>query len=694
MKKYILENIDCAVCASKIEDALNNLDSVRSAVINPATSMLYVDTDDIKKVQKAIHDVEPKAILREAAKNNITDTQKTAFKRELLIIVAVLILFGAGMLSSHLLKDSQLSWIEYILFITAYLISGYGVLSKAVKNVFRGKIFDENFLMTVATLGAIIIDELPEAVAVMFFYYVGEFIQNLALGRSRRSIKSLLEIRPDYASLILGDKLVKISPEDIRIGDSIIIKPGEKIPLDGRIFNGNSYIDTFPLTGEPTPKGVKPGDDVMAGMINKTGVLSVKVTKKFSESSISKILELVENAGQKKAQTEKFITTFARYYTPVVVAIAMMIALIPPIIFQAENFSDWVYRALVLLVISCPCALVISIPLGYFGGIGGASRKGILIKGSNFLDVLTRVKTVVFDKTGTLTKGVFKVTSIIAKNGFTEKDLLFYAASAEYHSNHPIAAAVIEAYGENISGIEINGYEEISGRGIKATIGDKKIIAGNDSLLHEENIDHDLCETDGTVIHIAVNKKYAGYIIISDELKTDSETAILSLKKLGVEKSIILTGDNEVPTKELADRLGIETFYTGLLPEDKVVHLEKIMNQNIGSKVAFVGDGINDAPVLARADVGIAMGGIGTDAAIEAADIVIMEDQPSKVADAIEIAQKTRSVVWQNIFLALGIKGFFIVLGSLGVASMWEAVFADMGVAILAILNAARMLKS
>ena len=618
-------------------------------------------------------------------------------RKELSLIIIVVMLFAAGLIFNDELRQTPFSIGEYLVFLTAYFISGWRVLSKAVKNLFRGRVFDENFLMSIATLGAVAIGELPEAVAVMIFYNVGEFMQGISVKRSRKSIRKLLEIRPDYANLKIGDEIKIISPEEVKPGDIILIKPGEKIPLDGEVIEGSSFVDTFPLTGEPVPKSVKVNDTVLAGMINKSGVITLKVTKLFGESSISKILELVENASKKKAKAEKFISVFASYYTPVVVGIALLIAFVPPFLYPAQTFSEWIYRALVILVISCPCALVISIPLGYFGGIGGASRKGILVKGSNFLDVLTEVKTVVFDKTGTLTKGVFKVTEIVESNSLGKDKLLYYAFGAESHSTHPIALAIREAYGKETENPVVGDIEEIAGYGIKAKIDNKIILIGNDRMLHSENIKHsnNNCDVEGTVVHIAVNNSYAGYIKISDEIKEDAAEAVKQLKELGVEDIIMLTGDNKFSAELIAGKIGINTTHSGLLPEDKVALLEKIMEKTQeDKKVAFVGDGINDAPVIMRADVGIAMGGLGSDAAVEAADIVLMEDHPSKVAEAIKIARKTRTIVWQNILFALAVKGFFIALGSVGIASMWEAVFADMGVALIAIANATRVLRS
>ncbi|MCC5626443.1 heavy metal translocating P-type ATPase, partial [Nostoc sp. CHAB 5715] len=576
----------------------------------------------------------------------------------------------------------------------AYLLSGWSVLKTAGRNILKGRIFDETFLMAVATLGAIAIHKLPEAVGVMLFYKIGELFQDIAVSRSRNSIKALLEVRPDYANIQTEGELKKVSPKTVNIGDIIVVKPGEKIPLDGEIIDGNSQVDTSALTGESVPRTVRLGETVLAGMINKMGVLSIKVTKLFDESSIAKILDLVQNAKSKKAETEKFITKFARYYTPIVVFTSLAVALLPSLLIAGATSSEWVYRALILLVISCPCGLVISIPLGYFGGVGGAAKRGILVKGSTFLDALNAVNTVVFDKTGTLTHGVFKVAKIVPSNGYVEQELLQLAAKVELHSNHPIAQSIRKAYGKKIDTLDVRDYEEIAGYGIKAKVENRVVIAGSDRLLHKENIAHDNCQLEGTVIHLAVDNIYAGYIVIADELKEDARHAIQALKRMGVEKTVMLTGDNEAIASRIAQQLGIDAYEAELLPEEKVNAIEKLLS-TVGKhrKVAFVGDGINDAPVIARADVGIAMGGLGSDAAIKTADIVIMTDAPSKVAEAIQIARKTRQIVWQNIGFALAIKGVFIGLGILGVATMWEAVFADVGVALLAIFNATRVMR-
>ncbi|MBD2469732.1 heavy metal translocating P-type ATPase [Nostoc sp. FACHB-145] len=615
-------------------------------------------------------------------------------KNEIFSLALIGILYITGLVFEQQLHNTPYAIGEYLIFIPAYLLSGWSVLTIAGRNILKGRIFDETFLMTIATLGALAIHKLPEAVGVMLFYKIGELFQDTAISRSRNSIKALLEVRPDYANVETEDKLNKVSPETVKIGEIVVIKPGEKIPLDGEIISGTSQIDTSALTGESVPQTVRVGDRVLAGTINQVGLIKIRVIKLFNESSIAKILDLVQNARSKKAATEKFITKFARYYTPVVVFISLAVAILPPLLIPGATSSEWVYRALILLVISCPCGLVISIPLGYFGGIGGAAKRGILIKGSMFLDTLTTVKTVVFDKTGTLTKGVFKVIKIVPFNGYNEQEILELSAKVESHSNHPIAQSIREAYGDSFEITEIKDYEEIAGHGIRAKVGNKLVLAGSDRLLHKENIIHNTCNVEGTVVHLAVDNIYAGYIIIADELKADAKEAILALKRMGVEKTVMLTGDNQAIASRISQQLGIDSYIAELLPEEKVSAIEKLLSNNSKhGKVAFIGDGINDAPVIARADVGMAMGGLGSDAAIETADIVIMTDAPSKVATAIQIARKTRTIVWQNISFALAIKTAFIGLGILGVATMWEAVFADVGVALLAIFNATRVMK-
>ena len=622
------------------------------------------------------------------------DRGESNLRRELVPLSIAVVLFAIGLIFNQPLHETTWSIAEYAVLIPAYGISGWSVLTGAGRNILRGQIFDENFLMTIATIGAIAIHELPEAVAVMLFFQVGELFQGFAVGRSRRSIKSLLEVRPDKANLKVNGEIREVAPEQVEVGDIIVIKPGEKVPLDGKILAGNSQVDTSALTGESVPRTVREGETILAGAINQTGSLTVRVTKLFAESSIAKILDLVENASSKKAPTEKFITRFARYYTPVVVFLSLAVAILPPLFIPGATGEQWVYRALVLLVISCPCGLVISIPLGYFGGVGGAAKRGILVKGSTFLDALTAVKTVVFDKTGTLTEGVFEVTQISPYNGYSETELLTLAALAESQSNHPVARSILEAYNGAIAESDVTDYEEIPGHGIRAKVQGRSVLAGNDRLLHRANIEHDTCNVEGTVVHLAVDSKYAGYILIADRIKEDAAIAIAQLKQAGVTETVMLTGDNRVVAGSVASKLGLDTYKAELLPEDKVEAIEQYLRKSgKKSKVAFVGDGINDAPVIARADVGMAMGALGSDAAIETADVVLMTDAPSKVAEAINIGHKTHSIVWQNIILAMAVKALFILLGALGVATLWEAVFADVGVALLAILNATRVLK-
>ena len=695
MRKYKLNNLDCASCASKIESSLSKLDEVKFVSVNFANASMTIDTENIEKVIALIHKLEPEVEVEEYEKQRaIVSTGELAEnKRTIIKAIAGLVLLVIGLIFEKKLHDTPFEIAEYAVFVTGYLIVGWKVIASAVKNIMRGQFFDEQFLLAIATLGAFAIHQMPEAMAVMLFYVTGELFQDIAVGRSRKSIKALLEIKPEFANLVANSITTKVSPESIRVDDIIIVKAGEKIPLDGVVLEGTSFVDTSALTGESVPRRLKENDIALSGTINQTGMLTIRVTKLFSESSVSKILELVENAASKKAETEKFITTFAKYYTPLVVIFALMLAVLPPLLFYGQTFDQWIYRALVVLVISCPCALVISIPLGYFGGIGNASRKGILVKGSNFLDALNQVKTVVFDKTGTLTNGVFKVTETVTSNGYSKVQILEYAAYAEANSNHPVAKSILEAFGKDIEKQRIKEVEEISGHGIKALIDNKIVLAGNDKLLHKENIVHPVCNVDGTVVHVAIDTVYAGYIIISDTLKDDAIMAIEKLKAKNIQP-VMLTGDNQFAAASFAKKLNIDKYFYELLPEDKVRHIERLMAESIGGKVAFVGDGINDAPVIARADIGIAMGALGSDAAIETADVVLMTDSPSKVVDAIDIAKRTRTIVWQNIYFAMGVKLIFIILGIFGIATMWEAVFGDMGVALIAIFNSIRILKN
>ncbi len=691
MEKYKLKNLDCANCANKIEDKIRKMEEVKFVNVNFANLTLTIDTYNIKKVISKIKEIEPKVeVLENNKDNNVSELSE--HRPAIIKVVSALLILLIGIIFEKSLHNTPFHFAEYFVFVIAYIIVGWKVIAEAVRNILKGQIFNEHFLMTIATLGAFAIDAMPEAVSVMLFYVVGELFQDIAVGRSRKSIKSLLEIKPNFANLLINGDVKIVSPDDINVGDLIIVKAGEKIPLDGEIIEGSSFLDTSALTGESVPRKVKENDSVLSGMINQNGLLTIKVTKCFRESSISKILEMVENASSKKSQTEKFITTFAKYYTPVVVFGALLLAVLPPILFASQTFGDWIYRALVVLVVSCPCALVISIPLGYFGGIGSASKKGILVKGSNFLDVLTQVKTVVFDKTGTLTKGEFKVSEIVTFNSFTNEQIMEYAAYTEANSNHPIAKSIYDAFGKNIDISRINQFEEISGHGIKAVIDGKTILAGNDKLMHKENINHPFCNVKGTVIHIVIENIYAGYIIISDTLKDDAIETIKKLKAKNI-LTVMLTGDNKLAAADFATKLNIDKYYAELLPEDKVTHIENMIDKSNNGKIAFVGDGINDAPVIARADIGIAMGALGSDAAIEVADVVLMTDSPSKVIDAIDVSNSTRNIVWQNIIIAMGIKLIFIILGVFGIASMWEAVFGDIGVTLIAIFNSIRILK-
>ena len=606
--------------------------------------------------------------------------------KELSVILISAILLISGIIFEKSLHSYLFA--EYGLFLIAYFIVGWKIVWRAVKNLKIGILFDENTLMTVATIGAIIIHEMPEAVAVMLFFRVGEFLQDLAVNRSRRSIKSLLELKPTFANVKVSGETKRVKPENVSVGDLIIVKPGEKIPLDGIVVEGSSIVDTSALTGESKPKSVKIGDEVLSGMINLSGMLTIKVTKSFAESTVSKILELVEEARSRKAKAEKFITKFARYYTPVVITLALCIAILPPLILK-EPFSPWIYRALVLLVISCPCALVLSVPLSYFTSIGRFAREGILVKGSNFIDSLNKAKIVAFDKTGTLTKGTFKVVDVVARNGFSKDELLKFAALAESNSNHPIAKAIVDAY--NVKGFEIliESYKEIAGMGIQAKIGGNIVIAGNDAMMHSERIEHDTCEVEGTVVHVAINGLYAGYIIVSDEIKEEAFYTITELRKLRC-RIVMLTGDSKEVARIVAKKLGIEEFYAELLPIDKVRIVRSLKSNDI---TVFAGDGINDAPVIVEADVGMAMGALGSDAAIETADIVIMDDKISKIPKAIRLSMRTQNIVWQNIFFAIVVKGLFVTLGALGMATMWEAVFADVGVSLITALNAIRIFR-
>lgn len=584
-------------------------------------------------------------------------------------------------------------WIKDALFIISYLIVGFSILKKAIRNIFRGKVFDENFLMAVATLGAFGVGEFPEAVAVMLFYQIGELFQSYAVDKSRKSISSLMDIRPDYANVIRDEKEEKVDPDEVKIGEIIVVKPGEKIPLDGTIIEGKTMLDTKALTGESVPVEAKENDEVLSGSINESGKILVKVSKEYGESTVSKILDLVENASSKKSKSENFITKFAKYYTPTVVIIAVILAIVPPFIFKGTSFTEWIYRALSFLVVSCPCALVISIPLSFFGGIGGASKMGILIKGSNYLEALASTEIAVFDKTGTLTKGVFGVQKI-ETNNISKDELLEIAAYAENYSNHPIAKSIKNAYKKEIDTNRIKDIKEISGHGISVAIDDKNVLIGNEKLMEENKIQYTKSEDVGTILYIAINNEYKGLIIISDEIKEDAFGLMKNLRNLGVKKTVMLTGDKKTVGEDVGEKLGLDEVYTELLPDGKVEKVESLMREKTEKgKLVFVGDGINDSPVLAMSDIGIAMGALGSDAAIEAADVVIMTDEPSKIADSIGLSRKTMKIVKENIVFAIFIKVLVLVLTAIGLSTMWEAVFADVGVSIIAIINALRMLK-
>ena len=702
---FLLKGLDCPNCSAKIEKEVGELDGVQSSVVNLMKQTLTINVtqtaaDTIaSQIETIVHshepDVEVSEIVQESyipeKKQEANESYNNEDKKLTVRLATGAAIYAIGMALTVFAKVPLP--IELAFLIVSYVILGGDVVWQAVRNISKGRVFDEHFLMSVSTIGAFVIGEYPEAVAVMLFYQVGEFFQSLAVKRSRKSISDLMDIRPDSATVRRNGELITISPENVSIGEIIIVKPGEKIPLDGVVLDGDSMLDTRALTGESVPRSVHKGDEALSGCMNQTGVLMIKTTKAFGESTASKIIDLVENASSRKAPTENFITTFARYYTPIVVGMAAILAIIPPVILGG-GWSEWLRRGFVFLIVSCPCALVISIPLTFFGGIGAASKRGVLVKGSNYLEALNKVSVVVFDKTGTLTKGVFKVVDITVEFGFTKEQVLEYAAQAESYSNHPIAKSIQEAFGKTIDQSVLSGYEEISGHGIRVLIGGKRVLAGNSKLMDSEKVSYAACQSAGTKVYIAVDGRYAGCIVIADEVKDDSQNAIASLKKIGVEKTVMLTGDDEKIGKAVAEQLGLDEYYAQLLPDQKVEKLEYLdQHKTKGSKLAFVGDGINDAPVLARADVGIAMGGLGSDAAIEAADVVLMTDEPSKLVDAIDVAKATKRIVMQNIIIALGIKSVFLILGALGIAGMWEAVFGDVGVTIIAVLNAMRILK-
>ncbi|KHD38383.1 ATPase [Clostridium acetobutylicum] len=691
-KQYYVEGIDCANCAAKIEERVRGLNEIEEANLDFVFKKLTFQIKDgseekrvFNKVREIVKAVEPDVDLKEVESEQEDEGLK---KKDIIRLSMGIVIFALA----YILKEQKFG---IVLFLISYVLIGGEVILKSIRNIRRGEIFDENFLMTVATVGAFAIKEFPEAVSVMLFYEIGEFFQDKAVERSRKSIKSLLNIKAEFANVKNGSELKKVNPEEVRIDDFIVVKPGEKVPLDGVITEGVSFFDTSAITGEPVPKSIKPGEEVFSGYINKEGLITVKVKRTFENSAVSKILNLVENASSRKADTEKFITKFAKYYTPIVVFSALFIAVLPPLFIKNASFSSWIYKALVFLVVSCPCALVISIPLSFFGGIGAASKKGILVKGGNYLEILNDVSTMVFDKTGTLTKGTFSVDKIQAYNGFAEKDVLKLAASVEAFSNHPIAVSIVEAYGQKNNEAEIKEYKEIAGHGIQAYVNGKLVFVGNEKLMLKENIEvkEEAFRNDiGTVIYVSCEGSFVGSILISDKLKEDTIKAIEALKRINI-KPIMFTGDNKKAALKVSQKIGIDDVEYELLPQDKVYNMEKIFEGNMSGRVAFVGDGINDAPVLARADVGISMGSFGSDAAVEASDVVIMTDEPYKIYEAVLIAKSTRSIVWQNIVLALGVKAIVLLLTILGVSNMWEAVFADVGVALLAVLNSLRILK-
>ena len=700
-KELMLNGLTCAHCASVIDEKVKHIDGVKNSNLNFTNKKLSVEIDCdneekiIKNIIDIINDTEPGLDIQIEGQREIKEdkTQKSIKNNEklnLLKIIAGVIVFIFAFYEEIAGRENKYS---LLIFLVAYLLVGSDVLYKALRNITKGRIFDENFLMSVATIGAIAIGEPSEAVGVMLFYKIGEYLQELAVGKSRKSISELMQIRPDMANLKLGNTIKVVNPEDVNIGDYIIVKPGEKVPLDGVVIEGSSMMDTSALTGESVLRTVKKGDNLLSGFINKNALLTVQVTKDFSESTASKILDMVENASSKKSKTENFISVFSRYYTTIVVGLALLIAILPPIFMQGATFSEWIHRGLIFLVVSCPCALVLSIPLSYFSGIGVASKQGVLIKGSNYLEALRYVDTVVFDKTGTLTEGVFDVVKVKPIN-ISEDELIKFASIAEVNSNHPIAKSILNYYNKEIDLNKMEEYEEIAAHGIRVKYENNIILAGNEKLMASNNIKIEKSTDVGTVVYIAINNEFKGYIVIADKIKTDSEEAIRLIKEQGIKETVMLTGDNKEVANSVAKKLKLDKVFSNLLPNEKVEKIEELYkNRTEKEKIAFVGDGINDAPVLARVDVGIAMGGLGSDAAIEAADVVIMTDEPSKIAQGIKISKKTYKIVWQNIIFALGIKIIVMILGATGLASMWEAVFADVGVALIAVLNAMRIMK-
>ena len=699
----ILGGLTCAHCAEVIGDRVQIIDGVKNSHLNFVNKKLTLEIDSginkdevINSVIELIDSIEPGLDIQvqnksESAKEiKKVEKKKDNSKKDLFKIIAGVLVFIFAFYQEATGIEGRYS---LIIFMVSYILVGGDVLYKALKNIKNGRIFDENFLMTVATVGAISIGEPSEAVGVMLFYKIGEYLQELAVGKSRKSISDLMQIRPDVANLKVGNSLKVVDPEEVEIGDYIVVKPGEKVPLDGLVVEGNSMVDTSALTGESVLRTVNKGDELLSGFINKNALLTVQVTKDFSESTVSKILDMVENASSKKSKTENFISVFSRYYTPIVVTLAALLAILPPVFIKGALFSEWIHRGLIFLVVSCPCALVLSIPLSYFSGIGVASKHGILIKGSNYLEALRYVDTVVFDKTGTLTEGVFDVVKVRSVD-VSEDELMKFASIAEANSNHPIAKSILKYYDKQIDLNKIEEYEEIAAHGIKAKYENSTVLAGNEKLMKTNNIKIERSTEIGTIVYVAVNNKFVGYIVIADKIKEDSKDAIKKIKEQGIKKTVMLTGDNKDVADSVAKRLKLDKVFSNLLPNEKVEKIEELyLSRSEKEKIAFVGDGINDAPVLARVDVGIAMGGLGSDAAIEAADIVIMTDEPSKIAQGIKISKKTYKIVWQNIIFALAVKLIVLILGAAGMASMWEAVFADVGVALIAVLNAMRIMK-
>ena len=698
-KKFILKNLDCANCAAKLERELQKSKDVKEVSIDFGTLTMFIDSSNQENFMKIIKEVEPEVEVIEAGNHAAENGHDhhghehgesedlKAEKIKIGVAIAFLIL---GFVSKSFVNNII---ITNIIFLISYMIVGYEVIGRAVKNILKGNFFDEFFLMSFATIAAFFINQFSEAAGVMVFYSIGELFQEISVNNSRKSIKSLLELKPESANLVVGNDIRVVEPETVKVNDIIAVKAGEKIPLDGEIIEGKTQLDTSALTGESVPRSFGMGDTALAGMINTSGFIKMKVTKPFNESSVFKILEMVENASHKKAKTEKFITTFAKYYTPFVVLLAVTVAVVPPLVTGAP-FSEWLYRAIILLVISCPCALVLSIPLGYFAGIGRAAKSGILIKGATYFDAVNHLKIIMLDKTGTITKGIFQVSEVETHGDITKDELIEYAALGEKNSNHPIAKSIVAYYNGMIDLSRIKSYEEISGNGIKALIDDKEILLGNAKLLNSNNVKFTEKSDYGTFVYVSIDGEYSGNLLIKDVVKEDSAEAIRELHKMGIEKLIMLTGDNEIVAKNIAKEVGIDSYYADLLPENKVEKLELEMKNLSGKeKLAFVGDGINDAPVLARADVGIAMGGLGADAAIETADVVLIDDKISKIINLMKIARKTRGVLIQNIVFILLIKGVFMVLGIFGLANMWEAVFADVGTSLLAVLNSMRILN-